>query len=77
MSELVVPSTGLAEPSADRRLTAIEFHGLVDVPSELEWFANVDNKSTRRAYETHCRDASALLLPTCARVRMPFKDAAS
>ena len=34
----------------DRRLTATEFQGLADVPPELEWFANIDNPRTRKAY---------------------------
>lgn len=35
-----------------RNLTADEFHRLSDVPPELEWFANIDNPQTRRAYES-------------------------
>ena len=52
------PSTS---PSADqlpaeialggRLLTAAEFHRLADVPPAVEWFANLSNPSTRRAYE--------------------------
>ena len=34
-----------------RRLTAVEFQGLADVPPEAEWFANIDNVQTRRAYK--------------------------
>ena len=51
----------MAQPSADhlpaeiptsgRLLTAAEFHRLADVPPEVEWFANLSNPSTRRAYE--------------------------
>jgi integrase/recombinase XerD len=40
----------VSSPSA-RRLTAERFQRLTTVPPELEWFANIDNKSTRRAYE--------------------------
>ena len=40
----------------ERQLTAARFQGLADVPSELEWFANIDNKSTRRAYENALQD---------------------
>src|SRR5271156_2971252 len=40
----------------DRLLTAAEFHRLADVPPEVEWFANLSNPSTRRAYETAVRD---------------------
>jgi integrase/recombinase XerD len=41
---------------AGRLLTAAEFHQLADVPPEVEWFANLSNLSTRRAYETAIRD---------------------
>ena len=39
-----------------RLLTATQFQKLAAVPSELEWFANIDNKSTRRAYENALQD---------------------
>ena len=39
-----------------RLLTAAEFHRLADVPPEVEWFANLSNPSTRRAYENAIRD---------------------
>ncbi len=38
-------------PPGARLLTAAEFHRLADVPPEVEWFANLSNPSTRRAYE--------------------------
>jgi len=37
--------------SGNRLLTAAEFHRLADVPPEVEWFANLSNPNTRRAYE--------------------------
>ena len=40
----------------ERLLTAAEFHRLADVPPEIEWFANIRNRSTRRAYENAIRD---------------------
>ena len=40
----------------ERLLTAAEFHRLADVPPEVEWFANIRNRSTRRAYENAIRD---------------------
>ena len=40
----------------NRLLTAAEFHRLADVPPEVEWFANLTNPSTRRAYENAVRD---------------------
>jgi transposase len=36
---------------ADRLLPAAEFQKLADVPPEVEWFANLSNPNTRRAYE--------------------------
>ena len=39
-----------------RLLTAAEFQRLADVPPEIEWFANITNKSTRRAYENALQD---------------------
>jgi site-specific recombinase XerD len=37
---------------AGRLLTAAQFHRLADVPPEVEWFANLTNCHTRRAYES-------------------------
>jgi site-specific recombinase XerD len=39
-----------------RLLTAAEFQRLADVPPEIEWFANITNRSTRRAYENAIQD---------------------
>ena len=33
-----------------RALTAPEFQGLAEMPAEMEWFANIDNPRTRKAY---------------------------
>jgi hypothetical protein len=41
---------------SNRLLTAAEFHRLADVPPEVEWFANISNAHTRRAYENAVRD---------------------
>src|ERR671914_1396946 len=37
-------------------LTRAEFQNLAAVPPELEWFANIDNKRTRRAYQIDLRE---------------------
>jgi integrase/recombinase XerD len=37
-------------------LTAPEYHRLSNVPPEVEWFANLGNRSTRRAYENAIGD---------------------
>jgi integrase/recombinase XerD len=42
-----------------RPLTAEAFQGLAAVPPELEWFANLGNRETRRAYEKALRDFMA------------------
>jgi len=43
-------------PASPRLLTAADFQRLADVPREIEWFANIGNKSTRRAYENALQD---------------------
>jgi integrase/recombinase XerD len=53
MSEPQLP-TGIIP--TERLLTAAEFHRLADVPPEVEWFANIRNRSTRRAYENAIGD---------------------
>ncbi len=44
----LVPARTTAAPS--RTLTAPEFRELAQVPPATEWFANIDNPNTRRAY---------------------------
>ena len=41
-----------------RALTSTEFRDLSDVPPEIEWFANIDNEKTRRAYKADIIDFS-------------------
>jgi integrase/recombinase XerD len=48
--------TPIASARASRMLTAAEFQQLADVPPAAEWFANLSNPSTRRAYETAVKD---------------------
>lgn len=40
----------------ERRLTAAEFQQLAAVPAAVEWFANIDNPRTRRAYQGDLED---------------------
>ncbi|EKN6183404.1 integrase [Yersinia enterocolitica] len=49
-------TTDLVQPSNERRLTAAEFQGLAAVPAAVEWFANLDNPRTRRAYQNDLQD---------------------
>jgi integrase/recombinase XerD len=46
---------------ASRALTAAQFQGLSDVPPELEWFANLPDEKTRRAYQLDITDCSAFV----------------
>src|ERR1700682_173250 len=39
-----------------RLLTAAEFQRLADVPPEVEWFKNIRNPNTKRAYENAVKD---------------------
>ncbi len=42
-------------------LTRAEYQKLADVPPELEWFANIDNAKTRRAYKIDIEDFTSLM----------------
>ncbi len=42
--------------NSERILTSAEFNALADVPPEVEWFANVANTNTRRAYRIDLRE---------------------
>ena len=50
MTELL-PATAPNSALPGRILSAPEFQQLADVPAEAQWFANVDNPNTRRAYQ--------------------------
>ncbi len=39
-----------------RRLAAVEFQTLAQVPAAVEWFANLDNPRTRRACQNDLED---------------------
>ena len=54
-------SVGSVTPLNRRSLTAAEFLGLAEVPPELEWFANLRNERTRRAYQQDVRDFTAFV----------------
>lgn len=42
-----------------RALSPAQFHGLAEVPPEIEWFANLTNADTRRAYRQDIADFMA------------------
>ena len=46
----------IASLTGSRLLTADQFQRLADVPPEMEWFANLGNQATRRAYENALQD---------------------
>lgn len=43
-------------PNRPRALSAEQFRDLADVPPAVEWFANIDNPRTRRAYKMDLED---------------------
>ena len=51
-----------------RALTSAEFSQLEDVPPETEWFANIDNPHTRRAYRNDLKE-----FMTFAGIRTPIE----
>ncbi|WP_278405962.1 tyrosine-type recombinase/integrase [Pseudomonas rhodesiae] len=51
MNSLISPDNKNA-----RRLTAVEFQQLAAVPAAVEWFANLENPRTRRAYQIDLED---------------------
>lgn len=57
-SLLPAAASGLSVSSVQpgRLLTSAEFQRLAEVPAEVEWFANLGNKATRRAYENALQD---------------------
>lgn len=56
MTDLIHKLSGDLVVVGDRRLTAAEFQHLAAVPAAVEWFANIDNPQTRRAYQGDLED---------------------
>ena len=57
MTDLLKRAQGLEPtPARSRALTAPEFHQLAQVPPAAEWFANIDNPNTRRAYRNDLKE---------------------
>jgi len=52
-------SLGIAFEPGGKRLSRTEFQGLGEMPPELEWFANLDNPRTRRAYRNDVKEFTA------------------
>lgn len=53
---MVNGSSGLVVETKERLLTAVEFQNLASVPPEVEWFANIENANTQRAYRNDVRE---------------------
>jgi len=51
-----LPARRSAPATSSRTLTALEFHQLAQVPAAAEWFANIDNPNTRRAYKNDLQE---------------------
>jgi integrase/recombinase XerD len=53
-----IPGTQLVKVAraGEITLTASEFQGLAAMPPELEWFASIESRHTRRAYELDIQD---------------------
>ena len=52
--------------AGERRLTSAEFQQLAAVPAAVEWFANIDNPRTRRAYQNDLEDFCSFVGLTAA-----------
>ena len=46
---------------SSRQLSREAFSQLRDIPPEVEWFANIDNAQTRRAYKNDLNDFMAFV----------------
>ncbi len=53
--------TTAPDPAAGSLLTRPEFQGLAELPAEAEWFANIENPQTRRAYRTDLMDFASFV----------------
>jgi len=57
-----VQGHAVAVREGERRLTAVEFQQLAAVQAAVEWFANIDNPRTRRAYQNDLTDFSSFIV---------------
>ena len=56
MTRPVTPNSPTLPVTSNRLLTNEDFYRLAEVPPEIEWFANIDNLQTRRAYKNALQD---------------------
>lgn len=59
--ELIVSPATPAAPATGSALTSAQFRKLAEVPPEIEWFANLDSRQTRRAYQNDLRGFMAFV----------------
>lgn len=59
MTRSITPKAAILSITSNRLLTDADFARLADVPPEIEWFANIDNWQTRRAYKNALQDFMA------------------
>jgi hypothetical protein len=50
-----------ARGTTERTLTPAEFYRLADVPPEVEWFGNLRNRHTRKAYANDIKEFMAFI----------------
>jgi hypothetical protein len=59
------------QDDSKRRLTSVEFQQLTAMPAAADWFANIDNPRTRRAYQNDLEDFCSFVgLATADEFRM-------
>lgn len=52
----LIKRPGQRVAGGERLLTRMEFQGLAAIPPAIEWFANIENPATRRAYRADIQD---------------------
>jgi integrase/recombinase XerD len=57
----LVKKSEITTPLEPRKLTDKQFLALAEVPAEVEWFANLKNPNTRRAYQTDVKEFMAFV----------------
>jgi integrase/recombinase XerD len=56
---MALPAPNAISPALPVHLTAVQFQNLAEIPPELEWFANLTNANTKRAYRQDIKDFQA------------------
>jgi hypothetical protein len=56
IGRMSAPNLPVSVPPSSRLLSSADFHRLADVPLVIEWFANINNPQTQRAYRNALED---------------------